>query len=86
MTVQYDKFGHADKRHSIIACNYLKTWFVIDLFAVIPFETILTVSGLTDSDANVDAVHNIVKITKTARLVRIAKIFRIIRYIKLLGD
>ena len=35
-----EDFGIHDNCHDI-ACNYLKSWFIIDLIAIVPFDIIL---------------------------------------------
>ena len=55
--------------------NYLKTWFVIDFFAVIPFDTLT-------SGANYNDMARFTKLSKLYRLMKLARLLRILKILK----
>ena len=67
-------------KHSLIARNYLQTWFVIDLIACLPVQYIgLAVEGQGDT-----AGSNL-SIVKTLRLLRLSKMLRLARIKRILA-
>ena len=56
-----------------ISSNYIKTWFLFDVVAVIPFSLFENYSG-----------GNSAKLTRLARLPRLYRLLRIIRMLKML--
>ena len=63
---------------AIIAKNYLKGWFTIDLLAIIPFDVIL--SNL-QSNAN-----GILRIARVGRLYKLVKLTRLLRILKIMKE
>ena len=59
---------------SSIAAVYLKSWFLIDVMSVLPFDLALPGSQTTEVNT----------LLKSARLVRAAKMLRLLRAVKLL--
>ena len=62
----------------MIAKNYLKGWFTIDLLAIIPFDVIL--SNL-QSNAN-----GILRIARVGRLYKLVKLTRLLRILKIMKE
>lgn len=60
-----------EQRQSHIAAHYLKSWFVIDLLSVVPFELI---SVVTSSKQMAQ-----MKVVKVVRLLRLSKLMRVMR-------
>jgi len=58
-------------RHSEIVKHYLKSWFVIDVLSVIPFD-LIGILSTTDELANL-------KMVKTIRLMRLLKLVRVLK-------
>ncbi|KAL5019568.1 hypothetical protein ScPMuIL_002460, partial [Solemya velum] len=56
-----------------IAINYVKTWFVIDTIAAIPFDLLLFGSGTSDT-------MTVTGVLKTARLLRLLRVVRRIEH------
>ena len=56
-----------------IAKHYLKTWFFIDLIAIVPFDVITRF---------LPAVNNL-RILRTVRLMRLAKLFRVVKSLRI---
>jgi hypothetical protein len=76
----YDEWGVTITKHSLIARNYLQTWFVIDLIACLPVQYIgLAVEGQGDT-----AGSNL-SIVKTLRLLRLSKMLRLARIKRILA-
>ena len=71
-----DTKGHIEVRHSILAANYLKGWFLIDLIAVFP-------SQIFEAYFHADEDSRDFELSKLARLPRIYRIVKIFRLIKL---
>ena len=64
-----------------IAWNYIKTWFVIDLVAVLPFEFLIkNYVAQTEMGTGFEGLS---KITKIARFYRVLKLFRLVKLSKL---
>ena len=60
-----------------IAKNYLSGWFTIDLFAIIPFDVI--VSSQTD-------MSSMVRVARVGKLYKLVKLTRLIRLLKVLKE
>mmetsp|Transcript_28158 Transcript_28158/g.42618 ORF Transcript_28158/g.42618 Transcript_28158/m.42618 type:complete len:137 (+) Transcript_28158:594-1004(+) len=58
-----------------IAKIYMKTWFSIDLLAVIPFDLILQASGNSEL-GHFTKLSRMYKLTKLSRLFRVIKLFK----------
>jgi len=61
-----------------IACSYIKSWFFIDLLAVLPFDIIMSTMSTGKANsfiriARVSKLYKLVKITRLLRLMKIAK-------------
>lgn len=59
----------------VVILNYLKTWFVLDILALFPFELVLP-SDSTTSNYN---YFKLSRIPRTYRLIRMARIFYMVR-------
>jgi len=71
----YDsEYRLVDSRRTI-AVSYLKSWFAIDVAAVIPFDLILRTSNY-NSLARIDRIPKLYKLIKMSRLVRMLKIVK----------
>lgn len=68
------KFILIDKR-STIACNYIKTWFLIDLISIIPFNFIF------EDGKNFGKLAWFTRFNKLYKLVRLLKMFRLFKAI-----
>ena len=58
----------------IIAKDYLKSWFVIDLIAILPFEWFVPTNG--------DAA-NMIRFIRIGRITKILKLLKLLRLMKL---
>ncbi len=84
----YTELNEIEDDRKIIAFSYIKSWFFIDILAVLPFELI---ANLTASDNNEnmleddgpDNYNQFVRITRVSKLYKLVKITRIIRLIKI---
>eukprot|EP00356_Strombidium_inclinatum_P009827 CAMPEP_0170484938 /NCGR_PEP_ID=MMETSP0208-20121228/4305_1 /TAXON_ID=197538 /ORGANISM="Strombidium inclinatum, Strain S3" /LENGTH=255 /DNA_ID=CAMNT_0010758425 /DNA_START=570 /DNA_END=1337 /DNA_ORIENTATION=- len=68
-----DDFKIVDNR-KILAKEYLTSWFLIDVLAVIPFDQLSSISS-NDMGA-INKLTRIYKLTKLTRLIRIMKLFK----------
>lgn len=68
----YEKFVLIDKRTKI-ACKYLKSWFLIDLVCIIPFNLIF------EDSAN---YGKLVRLTRISKMYRLVKMMRFLKMIK----
>lgn len=62
----------------VIAKDYLKGWFTIDLLSIIPFDL------MVQSQAN--SVTNLVRVSRVGKLYRLVKLTRLIRLLKVLKE
>ena len=60
----------------IIAGNYVKSWFILDMFAVIPFDVLTEQSHDYNEMAKLARLSRMYKIIKIARLIRILKLMK----------
>ena len=69
-----------------IACNYLKGWFMIDLLAVIPFETLIDFFLQSEHSNHSDSVdyNRFIRISRMSKLYKLIKITRLLRLLKLM--
>jgi len=70
-----------------IACNYLKSWFLIDIMAIVPFDLIImaAVKGGTNeggSSANLNKMIRVVRIGRIYKLMKLTKLLRILKVVK----
>lgn len=73
-----EDFEIIDSRKEI-ARNYLNGWFIIDLFAIIPFEFIfwkLSNLGQYNGAIKIIRLCKIYKLIKLSRLVKLMKVFK----------
>lgn len=63
-----------------IGYNYLKTWFVIDLIACIPFSYFL--EDNVDS-SNPSSYNSLIRLGRLSRLYRLLRVIRLLRIVKL---
>ena len=83
MTSFYDtKTGRPVTSHKLIAKAYLQSWFILDFFAVFPFEQVINAVSTEMANDESSKYIQISKIGKTAKLARAAKIFRLMRFMK----
>jgi hypothetical protein len=69
-----------------IFISYLKSWLIIDIMSILPFETIIGFfNDETAEDENaVGNINQFVRITRISRLYKLAKITKLIRIFKLM--
>jgi len=63
--------------HGLIVSRYLRSWFIIDLISIVPFDTI-SVAG-TDEDGSVDSDLSRLKLVRSVRLLRLLKLVKLLR-------
>jgi CRP-like cAMP-binding protein len=68
----FDNEDNLITNHKLIAWEYLKSWFIPDIIACIPYGSILT---LTTPDHHAD-ISKFQRLTKISRIFKIAKIFK----------
>lgn len=59
-----------------IACNYIQGWFLVDLFAILPFELMLSGDGVSGS-----SMVRVIRLGKLGKLIRITKMFKVLKII-----
>lgn len=65
--------GHVRYERSLVAKNYLKTWFTIDVLSTFPFEEIMQMSGSSENSSTF----------LTAKLIRVSKVLRLVKLLRL---
>ena len=73
----YDEDYKVIDDRKIIARTYLKGWFLIDFFAIIPFEF------LFKSLTNLGEYNGIIKIIRLAKIYKLIKLTRLIKMFKM---
>ena len=73
--------------YGTIACAYLRSWFLIDILAIIPFDVIImaTVSGGGEgggNSANLNKMIRVVRIGRMYKLIKLTKLLRIVKVVK----
>ena len=87
----YYKKGSLVMKRRHIMCRYLKTWFIIDLLASIPFSWFISEDDLYHHDGELmgsdpDAlVHHTSQLLRLLKIVRFMRIIRMIRLFELRG-
>ncbi|CAD8168918.1 unnamed protein product [Paramecium pentaurelia] len=76
------KNGNINYSYKIIAIEYLKLWFWIDLIASFPYDLIFSL--LLTGDAEDEISTSNANLQKSAQILRILKFFRFIKVIRLL--
>ena len=74
MTAYYDDDFSIISDRKLIAINYLKTWFTIDILAIIPFEIFTN---------NNKGYNDIVRLARLSRMQKLIKMLRLVRIMKL---
>lgn len=70
------------ENRGIIAIEYFKGWFAIDLLAIIPFERILS----SESDDHGNSLNKFARIPRVARITKIVKLTRLLRVLKIIKE
>lgn len=60
--------------HKLIAINYVKGWFLIDILSIFPFDAML------EGNAN---FNNLVRVARIGKMYKVVRIFRLIRVLKM---
>lgn len=66
------EYNVVDQRKEI-AKNYLNSWFLLDLIAVVPFDLFFQTNG-----------NQLVRVTRIGKLYKLVKIFRLLRLVKVI--
>lgn len=74
-TAYYDQDQEIITCRKMIACSYLKSWFVLDTLAVIPFDVLINASQFNGL-ARVVRVGRLYKLVKLSKLLRMMKILK----------
>lgn len=63
----------------MIARNYLRSWFCVDLVSAIPFDLVFLAFGTNES---VKRFAGFTRITKLYKIVRLVRLFRLLKIAK----
>ena len=88
--------GRLETDPKIVALNYLKSWFFIDLLASIPIDLILLLATGSTSGASLNKLFKLLRGVKLMRILRMSRLWQrllqktkinpaIVRLFKLLG-
>lgn len=72
----YDEDFYVVDDLKIISCNYLRTWFIIDIVAIFPFDIFQTNNGRSSGVIRVARIGRMWKLVKLTRLIRFVKIVK----------
>ena len=82
----FSAYEDADLRiqddRKLIAINYLKGWFNIDVIAIFPVEIILEISQGKNRSTHGGTVNQLVRIARIGKIYRLIKITRLLRLLK----
>lgn len=67
MTVYYTDMEEVVDKRRVIACNYLQSWFIIDLISILPIHYILESQFNSNSLGQLARIPRIYRITKTLK-------------------
>ena len=75
-----DKEGNLVRSHYKIACKYLRGWFAMDLFTVLPFDSLQLMGALPGVEgACGDSTGMLLKAVRIVRVARLLKLLRVLR-------
>lgn len=74
-TAYYDDEGNIIEDRGKIACAYLKSWFLTDLLAVIPFQLLIGTGG---ANADLNGLARFVRVGRLYKLLKLARVFKAI--------
>lgn len=72
----YNKKDILIDKHKIIACNYLRSWFIFDLISVLPISLII------HSAADVHGLARVARLTRLHRILKMVKLVHVTRLAK----
>jgi hypothetical protein len=75
ISAQYTPDYEIIDNRTLIACEYLKGWFMVDLLSCIPFDILLNYSSY-------NKLIRVARISKLYKLVKLTKLLRILKIIK----
>ena len=64
--------------------HYMKTWFLVDFFSGVPFDSIVSASVL-NSESNLNSLR-LIKVVRLIRLLKLARLFKLSKYLYKLED
>ena len=74
------KSGEIVRNHKRIADHYLRSWFIIDLGTVLPFDLMTVLApALFASDCGTGGTQSLIKGVKLLRVLRLVKLLRVLR-------
>ena len=62
--------------YKMIARNYLKGWFVIDVMSIFPFDIVL------ESNSNANSLIRVARIGKMYKVIRLFRLIKILKLVK----
>ena len=66
-----------------IAIYYLKSWFIIDIFAIIPFDLIImSTTTSVDSSVGFNGMVRMLRMGRMYKLIKLTKLIRILKVVK----
>lgn len=80
VSAYYDEDYILNDSVKVIANNYLRTWFIIDIIAIFPFW--IFASGDTNDSSDVGGVVRIARIGRMWKLIKLTRLIRLIKIVK----
>lgn len=71
--IHVTEFDALEAEYHVIAMDYLKGWFIIDIISTVPFDTIITAASSSSTNLS------FTKLVKIIRLLRLLKLFRALK-------
>jgi len=75
-TAYFDDQHKLIENRKMITCTYLKTWFLIDSLAIVPFDIIF----------NTGNFNEIVRLTRIGRMYKLIKLTKLLRVLKMVKE
>ena len=77
----YDEDFKIHENYKEIGTEYVKSWFLIDVLAIVPFDKLMMLTqGSSGSDIN--SLIRVVRIGRMYKLIKLTKLLRILKIVK----
>jgi hypothetical protein len=77
------KKGYLVMKRRDIILNYIKTWFILDMFASFPYSWVMDNDDDDNESTNANGTKSY-KVSKAPQLLRLIRIIRFLRFLRLL--
>jgi Ion transport protein len=75
-TAYYDQDIKIIDDRKVIACDYMKSWFLLDLLSIIPFSYFVPDNSSGSDLSKISKLGRIYKLVKMTKLIRVLKVLK----------